>query len=271
MIIELTEKLIQDAFSKTGIDKKYYPQYEAEAKRCYAALQKADPDDEGSTENDNNVKASIDNTNEYIVFYVSEIEKGHSHAWSNGYAHNSVWGEDDYRIVQYTLESLEDNEKETEFEIYATSLSEDPLFVNRFKFLFAQSDPDLHKKALEKAEEYCRVYHECIEKGKSLVYAHAYAEAVNEDMIEFYCDIYAEAYELAITHGEDDSASDDFGRFCSNAADNSILMLHDFSKKFTKDWQKEFFIRLICNDYEKDYKRPMDNSLLEEIRKELYK
>ena len=67
MIVELTEKLIQDAFSKTGIDKKYYPQYEAETKRCYAALQNADPDDEESTENDNNVKARIDNTNEYIV------------------------------------------------------------------------------------------------------------------------------------------------------------------------------------------------------------
>ena len=67
MIVELTEKLIQDAFSKTGIDKKYFPQYEAETKRCYAALQNADPDDEESTENDNNVKARIDNTNEYIV------------------------------------------------------------------------------------------------------------------------------------------------------------------------------------------------------------
>ena len=267
MIIELTEKLIQDAFSKTGIDKKYYPQYEAEAKRCYAALQKVDPDDEGSTENDNNVKASIDNTNEYIVFYVSEIEKGHSHAWSNGYAHYSVLGENDYWIVQYTLESLEVNERDKEFEIHANSIVKDPIFVNRFKDLFGQGIAD----SREKAVDYCRVYHECIEKGKSLVYAHAYAEALNEDMIEFYCDIYAEAYALAITQGEDDSASDDFGRFCSNAADNSILMLHDFSKKFTKGWQKEFFIRLICNDYEKDYKRPMDNSLLEEIRKELYK
>ena len=271
MIVELTEKLIQDAFSKTGIDKKYYPQYEAEAKRCYAALQMADPDDEESTENDNNVKASVDNTNEYIVFYVSEIEKGHSHAWSNTYAHHSVWGEDDYWIVQYTLESLEDDEKETEFEIYATSLSKDPLFVNRFKYLFAQSDPDLHEKALEKAEEYCRAYHKCIGEGKSEIYAHAYADALNKDLIECYCAIYAEAYELAIKHGEDDSTSDDFGSFCSNAADNSILMLQDFSKKFTKDWQKEFFVQLICKDYEKDYKRPMDNSLLEEIRKELYK
>ena len=267
MIIELTEKLIQDAFSKTGIDKKYYPQYEAEAKRCYAALQKADPDDEGSTENDNNVKASIDNTNEYIVFYVSEIEKGHSHAWSNTYAHHSVWGEDDYWIVQYTLESLEVNDRNKEFEIHANSIIEDPIFVNRYKDLFGQGIV----YSCEKAKEYCQAYHKCIGNGKSEIYAHAYAEAVNEGMIEIYCDIYAEAYELAITHGEDDSASDDFGRFCINAADNSILMLHDFSKKFTKDWQKEFFIRLICNDYEKDYKRPMDNSLLEEIRKELYK
>ena len=105
-------------FSKTGIDKKYYPQYEAEVKRCYAALQKNTPDDEESTEYDNNVKASIDNTNEYISFYVSEIEKGHSHAWSNTYAHHSVWGEDNYWIVQYTLESLEVNDKDKEFEIH---------------------------------------------------------------------------------------------------------------------------------------------------------
>ena len=39
MITELTDKLIQDAFAETGIDPKYYPQYEAEVKRRYKALQ----------------------------------------------------------------------------------------------------------------------------------------------------------------------------------------------------------------------------------------
>ena len=151
----------------------------------------------------------------------------------------------------------------------ATSLNKDPLLVNRFKYLFAQSDPDLHEKALEKAEEYCRAYHKCIGEGKSEIYAHAYADALNKDLIECYCAIYAEAYELAIKHGEDDADSYSFGVFCSDAADRSILMVRDFSKEFTKDWQKEFFIQLISREYERDYRRPMDNSLLEEIRKEL--
>ena len=68
MIVELTEKMIQDAFAKTGIDQKYYPQYEAEVKRRYKELQEEDPDYEESPDKDN-AHVSIDLTNEYIVYY----------------------------------------------------------------------------------------------------------------------------------------------------------------------------------------------------------
>ena len=46
MIVELTEKMIQDAFAKTGVDQKYYPQYEAEAKRLYKDHLEDEPDDD---------------------------------------------------------------------------------------------------------------------------------------------------------------------------------------------------------------------------------
>ena len=43
-MIQLTDQLIKDSFIKTGVDSKYYPQYETEAKRRYESLQKDEPD-----------------------------------------------------------------------------------------------------------------------------------------------------------------------------------------------------------------------------------
>ena len=240
MIVELTENMIQDAFAKTGIDQKYYPQYETEVKRRYNALQKDDPDYEGSPDEDN-AHSSINLTNEYIVYYVAEIEKGHCQQWAHSYAFYSVSGEDEYWIVRYALDTLEENERDKELDIHAKTINEDHVFIVRYKYLFNEGVCDAKKMA----DDYCRAYHQCIEKGKSEVYSHAYADIVNNGYYEEFCEIHAEAYELAIKHGMNEDDAYLFGDFCTEAADRNLLLrINEFSNKYKEDWQHDFLSKL---------------------------
>lgn len=70
MVIELTDKMIQDSFAKTGIDQKYYPQYEAEAKRRYKSYQEDEPDQEGVPFEKSNAFYSLEDTDYYIVYRI---------------------------------------------------------------------------------------------------------------------------------------------------------------------------------------------------------
>lgn len=62
----LTDVMIHNSFEKTGIDMKYFAVYEAEAKRCFQSLQGECPDDEDTTEDDNNALSSLALTDDYI-------------------------------------------------------------------------------------------------------------------------------------------------------------------------------------------------------------
>ena len=121
------------------------------------------------------------------------------------------------------------------------------------------------------ADDYCRAYHQCIEKGKSEVYSHAYADIVNNGYYEEFCEIHAEAYELAINHGMSEDDAYLFGDFCTDAADRALFSkLNEFSKKYKEDWQRDFYFHLMCVDYEKNNKTSMSDSLIEDVKQMLY-
>ena len=144
------------------------------------------------------------------------------------------------------MESAE--EKERELDIHTNSLSDDPLFRERYKELFKEPIED----PLRDAEQYVKVYRNLISKGKSDIYARAYAEAVNFDYQECFCDIYARAYELAINHGMNSSDAYFFGEYCTNAYDcGMVLEADDFVKKYKETWQKEFLFDLMREDFER--------------------
>jgi hypothetical protein len=268
MIKELTEKLIRDTFAKTGIDTKYYPQYEAEVKRRYASLQKDDPDYEDTPEDESNAICSLELTDEYIAIYVEEIEKGHCPQWSDVYAKNSVLGESEYWIARLAYDAVGEVDKGKELEIHAQSINEDSVFIERYRYLFKEGDCD----AREMAEDYCHAYHQCIEEGKSEVYSRAYAEMVNEGYYEEFCEIHAEAYELAIKHGMNEDDAYMFGYFCTELADRNLLLrLNEFSRKYKEDWQRDFYLHLILDDYEKVNKTRMTDSQIADVKKELYR
>ena len=174
---QLTDNLIRDAFLKTGFDEKYFPVYEEKVKQAYGELQQDLPDDEETTDEESNVFSSIRRANDYIAYYVEEIEKGHGDTWSASIADNRGI-EDEFDTVQEAYNTIEnEDEKEKELDIYINSLSEDPIFRERYKYLF--QDFDLHPR--EKATEYCEIFHRCINSGKSTIYSHAFANDVNSN------------------------------------------------------------------------------------------
>lgn len=248
MIFQLTDNIIRKAFAKTGVDMKYFPAYEAEVKRRYDSLQEDYPDDEESTEEDNNVFHSLTLTNDYIPYYASEREKGHSHQWSHSYASDKVSGEKEYWCIQNALREIANEEdKEKELDIHIRTINEDPIFVKRYKLLYhEQAFDDLRKDT----EDFCRIYYQCINNGKSENYAYAYADACNRDISEYCWDIQAQAYELAKTQGMDDDSASSFAYFCSNAWANSLVLeAKSFIEYYHEKWQIDFYISMMKHEY----------------------
>ena len=276
-MIQLTENLIKDAFVKTGLDEKYFTVYEKEVKSAYNERQQDEPDDDETTEEKSNVMSSIRHANEYIAFYVEEIEKGHSERWAATYADNRCYEDNELCWVQDAYNSVEDDEqREKDLDIYVNSLSEDVIYRERYKYLF--QDFDLHPR--EKAAGYCEIYYRCIKAGKSAIYAHAFANEANNYFDErgthynkHFVDIHAEAVELAIEHGMDEDQAYMFGDSCSELYANGCWWtgISDFLKQYHEDWQKEFFLYLYGKDYQHQHKREVPESELNDLRREIYK
>ena len=271
---ELTKSVIKDLFLNTGVDEKYFSYYETELKRRHKAFREEYPydeneDEEERAEDEKNEKACIECANDYIRYYVEEREKGHSHNWANCYALCCVSGFDEYELIHDVCDKFEDKgEKDRELTIHAKSINKDPLFVERFKNMVEWGNPDIS----EKTEEYCCAYHKCIKEGKSEIYAHAYAEAVNCDYTKECCVIYARANELALKHSPDTREAAWFGHEITEAVGRGcFLALRATSEKLKEIWQKDFFFSIICKEYEKEYHTTMPKEIIEEVKKELYK
>jgi hypothetical protein len=156
----LTNAIIEEAFAKTGVDRKYFPQYEAEAKRRYELFRKDFPEDEDPTYEDNNANKSIILTNDYIAFYVHEAEKGHCHKWSDSVARARVSGEHEFNVYYDAYSSIEnDVERERELRIRAKSLFPDSFAQDRYIFLF--------KEQVEYPQKETEEYIKCISRGKN--------------------------------------------------------------------------------------------------------
>lgn len=267
-MIILTNDLIKSSFSETGLENEFLPVYMAEAKRCYDNLQKDEPDDEYTPDEFSNALWSLNHTKDYIIVYVQEIKKGHSASWAASFAKDTVYDEREPIIVKNALDTIDNKEdKEKEFEIHVNSLNLDPIFKERYKVLIDEYEPN----ARAMAEEYLKVYYRCVENGKSEAYSKAYADYANQGIYEEYCEVYAEAYEIAFNHEMKEIEAQLFGSFCSDAKDHGfILMLADFKKQYKEDWQKDFYLHLLCVDYEESEKRCLTKYEIEDIKKELY-
>ena len=264
---QLTEAMIRTSFEETGIDEKYYPIYAKIAKRFFDDLSKKDSNEEEQTEEDNYAISSLNLADEYITYYAKEAEKGHCEQWCDTIADK---GEDDYWAYRDAYDFIEnEEEKEKELSIHAKSLSKDPVFVERYIYLFRLLEENLY----EMAKEYSKAFHKCIDNGKSQYYAQGYAYAVSENnYLDEYCKIFAEAYDLAKKHDNDDGEAISFGKLCTDIIDQGIspFLNKKILRKYQEDWQIEFYYQKICEKEEQDKNRALTqderNEILEEIK-----
>ena len=225
---ELTDSIIHELFEKTGVDEKYYPYYETELKRRFYDHRKEFPyvEDEDEDEraiDEEEINSIITRADIYIKSYAIEREKGHCHQWANYVAKEKVFWEDDDRIYQGAYESIDSKEeKEKELEIHANSINSDPFFKEIYVYLFKEQDPAPQKSA----EEYIRLYRECISNGKSEIYAKCYALRIVECGIrEKISDLYASKYEECINKGRSEIAAK--------------LIAHEYEYLYEKYWPED--------------------------------
>lgn len=263
---QLTEVMIRSSFEKTGVNEKYYPVYNKIVKRYFEDLSNEGLDQVEQTKDDNYAVSSLNLADEYIYYYVKEAEKGHCEQWCDIVADES---DDDYKRYCIAYNSIENEEgREKELRIHANSLSEDPVFVERYIYLFKEQEEDSY----EIAKEYSKAFHDCIDNGKSQYYAHGYAYAVSEKhYMEFFCKVFAKAFEAAKEHGKNDDVAIHFGDICTDAYDYGLfLSLGDYLKQYHEDWQIEFYSKMICEDEEQDRNRALTeiekNEIQEKIR-----
>ena len=212
---QITEAMIRTSFEETGIDEKYYPIYDKIAKRYFENLSNEGSNEDEQTEDDNYAVSSLNLADEYINYYVKEAEKGHCEQWCDTIgdkAENDYWAyHDAYDFID------NEEEKERELSIHANSLSEDPVFVERYIYLFRV----LEENSCEMAKEYSKAFHKCIYNGKSQYYAQGYAYAVSEyHYLEASCHIFAEAYEAAKEQGKNDDEAITLGKALINKEKN---------------------------------------------------
>jgi hypothetical protein len=212
---QLTEVMIRTSFEETGVDEKYFPIYDNIAKRYFEDILKEGLALDVQTKDDNYVVSSLNLADEYISYYVREAEKGHCEQWCDTIAEK---GEDDYWAYRDAYDFIDsEEERERELSIHANSLSEDPVFVERYIYLFKL----LEENSYEMAKEYSKAFHHCIDNGKSQYYAQGYAYAVSEyNYLEPFCHIFAEAYEAAKEQGKNDDEAISLGRALTNKEKN---------------------------------------------------
>lgn len=272
-MIQLTDDLIKDAFVKTGFDEKYFALYKEDVIRRYEEFQNDSPDDDETPEDKSNVTFSICNSNEYIAYYIEEIEKGHSEIWAAAFTDTRCIENLELLWVDEAYNSIENEElRKKELDIHINSLSDDIIFRERYKYLFR--DFDLHPH--EKAAEYCEIYHRCIKAGKSIIYAQAFANEANNyfnesgtSYDEQIIDIHAEAVEQAIEHGMDEDRAYCFGLCCTETYANGYWLpgFTDYFDYYRENWQLDFFLYL----YRKYHEYDMPEDELYEIKRELSK
>ena len=166
---ELTNSIIKDLFQKTGVEEDFFPYYEEELKMRYKDFRESFPydeneDEEERTEDEKLEKGCIECANDYIRYYATEREKGHSHKWSDSVARAKVSGEHEYNVYHDAFNSIENKEeREKELEIHTNSLSEAPIFRERYKYLFKEQAENPQREA----EQYVKEYRNSIRKCES--------------------------------------------------------------------------------------------------------
>ena len=165
--------------------------------------------------------------------------------------------------MEYKIKDVKEFQKE--LKLYLQQISDDPIFIERYIYLYKENPAHIY----ETAQKFADSYHECITNGRSEIYSRAYAEA-REEYVPEYCEIYAEIYERALSTGaKENEASDLAETIAENYVDSYMsLELSKFKKRYKEKWEREIYYEYSVKEQENS-DEPISTLLKNEIRKEL--
>lgn len=183
----IADETLKEAFSKLGIDDKYYPIFSKKAIRYLNEISEAR----------DRMQDRIDFSLDLATNFMKMINCGLSDLWVYTYTEfkTRYWFDDEGCALEaYNLISeIQGKDKaDEELKLYAGFL-ESPS-VELYVFLFKKY------VLVDETPEYLRLYNSLIEKGKSAVYAKQYTLGHLSGFDDDFCDRYASKYETCISN-----------------------------------------------------------------------
>jgi hypothetical protein len=136
----------------------------------------------------------------YIKRLDQEIQKGHGKKWADLYADSDEEHLHAFNDTYVAIKKYDPDLALEELKIHCKFLNGDELYEKRFIYLMENevvSDPD------KQAATYSKIYKEQVALGKSLLFAHNYADWMANDVFnEPFAFGYATAYDKAISNGK---------------------------------------------------------------------
>ena len=199
-----------DIFRQKDIPEKYYSKFIAEYDSIFNEFYEEAKDwpDEDYDENESVQGSALNVTIMFIEPFMEQIKIGHNELWAETMAKYSEENDDVAFHYAYTAVCAESpDQAKAELLIHCNYLNADEHFVSYFLYLFDIGE--VYQEPLKKAENYSMFYNKQISLGKSVQFAHEYADFMAwGEYVESYCDAYATAYDQSLQEGK----SEDYGR-----------------------------------------------------------
>lgn len=204
-----SEEELISIFKLAGINEKYFSKFLKHYKHCYDELYEdyKNFEDDDFEEGDSVQASALWCTNGYIKSYLELIDKGHSEEWAHEMASTVNEGASAISSVYDDIERNNPELAKKDLLIYTKSLGGDEFFEKHYMFLFEVSSNPYTR--IETAKNYSLLYKSELNKGKSEVYAHHYADLMS---MEEYHEIYCEEYAFAFDKAKNDNKSEDYAR-----------------------------------------------------------
>jgi len=245
-----TDAELIEIFHQKSIPEKYHSRFITEYDSTFNEFYEEAKDwpDEDYEEDESVQGDALKVTFMYIEPFMQQIEIGHSEQWAEIMA--KYHEEDEYVAFHYAYTGIyEKNQEQAKEEllIHCKYLNTDEHFIRYFLYLFNIGEG--YSEPIEKAKVYSEMYNKQINLGKSVVFAHEYADLMAWDNVKSYCEAYATAYDDSLQAGrsEDyarryaemygDFVTDNYSKFSDVLKHRDFVLGHEMIIGNMKGWE----------------------------------
>jgi hypothetical protein len=201
-----TEEELRNIYLQNEYEETYFQNFTDHYDFCFSQLNedyKDYTDEDWLEEGDSVQERTLNLVLDYIAVFLKSIKNGHGVEWSNLLADYYEEDETTYYHVYHDLKKINPTLAKNEIKILAKSISDDEIFQKHYLYLFEiVANP---KNRIEIAKTYSEIYRQAVNEGKSIDYAHQYANLISEgEYHKIYCQEYAFAYDQAKRENKND-------------------------------------------------------------------